>query len=148
MTTARENEILTRVGSGTPMGDVMRQYWVPICKSDEVKTDGDPVRIMILGEPLIAFRDTSGRLGVMDHRCAHRCASLFFGRNEENGIRCIYHGWKFDVDGNCVDMPNVPPHQDSKHRVTAKAYKAQERYGVVWILWATARCRRLSPITS
>ena len=133
MTTARENEILTRVGPGTPMGDVMRQYWQPICQSDELKTDGDPVRIMILGEPLIAFRDSSGRVGVMDHRCAHRCASLFFGRNEKNGIRCVYHGWKFDVDGNCLDMPNVPQHQDLKHRVHVKAYKALERYGVIWI---------------
>jgi phthalate 4,5-dioxygenase len=133
MTTARENEVLTRVGPGTPMGAVMRQYWIPIAGADEVKADGDPVRIMALGEKLVAFRDTSGRLGVLDHRCAHRCASLFFGRNEENGIRCIYHGWKFDVDGQCVDMPNVPPHQDSKQRVKAKAYKAIERYGVIWI---------------
>jgi phenylpropionate dioxygenase-like ring-hydroxylating dioxygenase large terminal subunit len=133
MTTAHENEILTRVGPGTPMGNLMREYWIPIAHSDEIKTDGDPVRIMALGEPLIAFRDTAGRLGVMDHRCAHRCVSLFFGRNEKNGIRCIYHGWKFDVDGNCVDMPNVPAHQDSKQRVHAKAYKAVERYGVVWI---------------
>jgi phenylpropionate dioxygenase-like ring-hydroxylating dioxygenase large terminal subunit len=133
MTTARENELLTRVGPGTPMGDVMRQYWVPIAKSDEVKTDGDPLRVMSLGEPLIAFRDSAGRVGVMDHRCAHRCASLFFGRNEQNGIRCIYHGWKFDVDGNCVDMPNVPPHQDSKQRIQIKAYKTVERYGVIWI---------------
>ena len=149
MTTARENEILTRIGPGTPMGDVMRQYWVPIGKSDEVKTDGDPVRIMVLGEPLIAFRDTSGRLGVMDHRCAHRCASLFFGRNEANGIRCIYHGWKFDVDGNCVDMPNVPPHQDFKHSVKAKSYKVLERYGVIWVYMGERQeCRRRSPITS
>jgi len=133
MTTARENEILTRVGPGTPMGRLMREYWIPIAASDEVKADGDPLRIVSLGEPLIAFRDTSGRLGVLDHRCAHRCASLFFGRNEKNGIRCIYHGWKFDVEGNCVDMPNVPPHQDSKHRIKAKAYKVIERYGVVWI---------------
>jgi phthalate 4,5-dioxygenase oxygenase subunit len=133
MTTAQENETLTRVGPATPMGRLMREYWVPVAASDEVKTDGDPLRVMALGEPLIAFRDTSGRLGVLDHRCAHRCASLFFGRNEANGIRCIYHGWKFDVDGNCLEMPNVPPHQDSKQRVKAKAYKATERYGVIWI---------------
>ncbi len=133
MTNARENELLTRVGPGTPMGALMREYWIPIAQSDEVKTDGDPLRVVSLGEPLIAFRDSSGRLGVLDHRCAHRCASLFFGRNEQNGIRCIYHGWKFDVDGNCLDMPNVPPHQDSKHKVKAKSYKATERYGVIWI---------------
>ncbi|MGH7035394.1 MAG: Rieske 2Fe-2S domain-containing protein, partial [Stellaceae bacterium] len=133
MTTARENDILTRVGPGTPMGALMRQYWIPIAGSHEVKADGDPVRIMALGEPLIAFRDTAGRLGVLDHRCAHRCASLFFGRNEKNGIRCVYHGWKFDVDGNCLDTPNVPPHHESKHKVKAKAYQAIERYGVIWI---------------
>jgi phthalate 4,5-dioxygenase len=133
MTTARENEILTQVGPGTPMGALMREYWVPVARSDEVATDGDPVRIMALGEPLIAFRDTSGRLGVLDHRCPHRCASLFFGRNEKNGIRCIYHGWKFDVDGNCLEMANVPPHQDFKDKVKAKAYPTVERYGVIWL---------------
>ena len=88
---------------------------------------------MLLGEKLIAFRDSSGRVGVMDHRCPHRCASLFLGRNEEGGIRCIYHGWKFDVSGKCLDMPNVPPHQDFKHKVKAKAYRAVERAGMVWV---------------
>jgi phthalate 4,5-dioxygenase oxygenase subunit len=133
MTTKSENETLTRVGAGTPMGDLMRQYWPPAAKSDELIADGDPLRLMLLGEKLIAFRDSSGRVGVMDHRCPHRCASLFFGRNEENGIRCVYHGWKFDVDGNCLDMANVPPHQDFKHKVKAKAYKAAERNGLVWV---------------
>lgn len=133
MTTARENELLTRVGPGTVMGALMRQYWVPVARSDEVKTDGDPLRLMALGEPLIAFRDSAGRLGVLDHRCPHRCASLFFGRNEAGGIRCIYHGWKFDVDGNCLEMANVPPHQDFRHKVKAKAYRTTERYGVIWL---------------
>jgi phthalate 4,5-dioxygenase len=86
-----------------------------------------------LGEQLIAFRDSSGRIGVMDHRCPHRCASLFYGRNEENGIRCIYHGWKYDVDGNCLDQPNLPPHQVFKDKVKAKAYKAAERNGLIWV---------------
>jgi phthalate 4,5-dioxygenase len=133
MTTARENELLTRVGPGTPMGAVMRRYWVPVALSDEVASDGNPLRLMALGEQLIAFRDSSGRIGVMDHRCPHRCASLFFGRNEADGIRCIYHGWKFDVDGNCVDQPNLPPHQNFKSKVKAKAYQAVERYGVIWV---------------
>ena len=88
---------------------------------------------MLLGERLIAFRDSSGRVGVMDHRCPHRCASLFLGRNEENGIRCIYHGWKYDAAGNCVDMPNAPPHQDFKDKVKAKAYQVVERNGLVWV---------------
>ena len=133
MTTNAENETLTQVGAGTPMGDLMRQYWLPAAKSDELAADGDPMRLMLLGEKLIAFRDSSGRVGVMDHRCPHRCASFFFGRNEEDGIRCVYHGWKFDVHGNCLDMANVPPHQDFKHKVKAKTYKAEERNGLIWV---------------
>ncbi len=133
MTTAAENEILTRTGPGTPMGELMRQYWVPAAQSSELAADGEPMRLMLLGEKLIAFRDTSGRIGVMDHRCPHRCASFFFGRNEENGITCTYHGWKFDTDGNCVDMANVPAHQDFKEKVKAKAYKAAERNGLIWV---------------
>jgi nitrite reductase/ring-hydroxylating ferredoxin subunit len=133
MTTARENELLTRIGPGTPMGAMMREYWVPIALSREVEPDGPPVRMMALGEKLIAFRDSAGRVGVMDHRCPHRCASLFYGRNEDGGIRCIYHGWKYDVDGACLDQPNLPAHQVFKHKVRAKAYKATERYGVIWV---------------
>jgi phthalate 4,5-dioxygenase len=124
---------LLRVGPGTPMGSFMRQYWVPACMSSELKADGDPVRLMILGEKLVGFRDSEGRVGIMDHRCPHRCASLFIGRNEQNGIRCVYHGWKFDVNGNCVDMPSVPARMDFKEKVHAKAYKATERNGLVWV---------------
>ncbi len=133
MTTASEGLELTRTGPGTAMGDLMRRYWIPACKSDELAADGAPVRLMLLSEKLIAFRDSSGRAGIMDHRCPHRCASLFLGRNEDNGIRCVYHGWKFDVDGNCVDMPSVPPSQDFKHKVRAKAYKTVEKAGIVWV---------------
>jgi phthalate 4,5-dioxygenase len=133
MTTVADNELLTRTNPGTPLGELMRQFWMPALKSSELKADGEPVRFMLLGEKLIGFRDTSGKVGVMDHRCPHRCASLFFGRNEEGGIRCVYHGWKFDVDGNCLDMANVPPHQDFKHKVHAKAYKTAERNGLVWV---------------
>ena len=133
MTTAAENKLLTETGPGTPMGELMRQYWILAAKSSEVESDGDPMRLMLLGEKLIAFRDSSGRVGVFDHRCPHRCASLFFGRNEEGGIRCVYHGWKFDVDGNCLDMANVPPHQDFKQKVHAKTYKTQERNGLIWV---------------
>ena len=131
--TIKDSEDLTRVGPGTVMGEFMRQYWLPALMSSELKPDGAPVRLMLLGEKLIAFRDTDGRVGVMDHRCPHRCASLFLGRNEENGLRCVYHGWKFDVEGNCIDMASVPAHQDFKSKVKAKAYKATERNGVVWV---------------
>lgn len=124
---------MTRVGPGTIMGTMMRQYWLPAVLSSEVKADGDPVRLMILCEKLIAFRDSSGRVGIMDHRCPHRCASLFIGRNEENGIRCVYHGWKFDVYGKCVDMPSVPARMDFKEKVHAKAYKTHEANGLIWV---------------
>jgi phthalate 4,5-dioxygenase len=133
MTTASESVELTRVGPGTVMGKLMREYWIPALMSSELPRGGAPLRLMLLGEKLIAFRDGAGRAGVMDHRCPHRCASLFLGRNEQDGLRCIYHGWKFDVTGRCLDMPNVPPHQDFRHKVSAKAYPAVERAGMVWV---------------
>src|SRR5215469_8319748 len=133
MSKQKDSDDLLRVGAGTPMGEMIRQYWIPAVMSSELERDGAPLRLTLLGEKLIAFRDSTGRVGIMDHRCPHRCASLFLGRNEANGIRCVYHGWKFDVEGKCVDMPNVPPHQDFKHKVTAKAYKVVERAGLVWV---------------
>jgi phthalate 4,5-dioxygenase len=138
MTTAMEGAELTRVGPGTVMGELMRQYWIPAAMSSELKADGPPVRLLLLGEKLIGFRDNAGRVGVMDHRCPHRCASLFLGRNEGNGLRCVYHGWKFDVEGKCVDMPSVPVHQDFKEKVRAKAYQVTERAGVVWVYMGVA----------
>ncbi len=132
MTTAKEAGELTRVGPGSVMGELMRCYWIPALMSSELARDGAPLRLMLLGEKLIAFRDSEGRVGVMDHRCPHRCASLFLGRNEEGGLRCIYHGWKFDVAGNCLDMPSVPP-PDFKQKVKAKAYHVIERAGVIWV---------------
>jgi phenylpropionate dioxygenase-like ring-hydroxylating dioxygenase large terminal subunit len=138
MTTPHESEILTRVGPGTPMGNVLRHYWFPALRSSELAADGAPVRFLLLGEQLIAFRDTRGRVGVMDHRCPHRCASLFFGRNEEDGIRCVYHGWKYDYLGNCVDQPNLPPQRQFKDKVRAKAYRATERNGIVYVYMGEA----------
>jgi phenylpropionate dioxygenase-like ring-hydroxylating dioxygenase large terminal subunit len=110
----------------------MREYWIPAAMSSEMVADAAPTRLMLLGEKLIAFRDSQGRVGVMDHACPHRCASLFFGRNEGSGLRCAYHGWKFDVEGNCLDMPNVPPHHAFPQKVKAKAYPVVERSGLVW----------------
>jgi phthalate 4,5-dioxygenase len=128
-----ENELITRVGPGTPMGNFMREYWVPALLSSEVPTpDSDPVRILLLGEQLIGFRDSNGKVGLIQNHCPHRGASLFFGRNEEAGVRCVYHGWKFDVEGNCIDMPNEPAESDFKHKVKATAYPCQERGGLVW----------------
>ena len=129
----KDSEDLVRVGPGTVMGKMMRQYWIPAAMSSELERDGAPMRLMLLGEQLIAFRDSSGRVGIMDHKCPHRCASLFLGRNEENGIRCVYHGWKYDADGNCVDTPNIAGDSDFKRHIKAKAYKTAERNGLVWV---------------
>jgi phenylpropionate dioxygenase-like ring-hydroxylating dioxygenase large terminal subunit len=115
------------------MGDLMRQYWIPALMSKELpQTDGAPVRVRLLGENLIAFRDSAGQVGLIQNHCPHRGASLFFGRNEECGLRCAYHGWKFDVSGRCVDMPNEPAESNFKDKVRAVAYPCVERGGVVW----------------
>ena len=127
----KDSEDLLRVGPGTVMGKMMRQYWIPAAMSSELERDGAPTRLMLLGEQLIAFRDSSGRVGIMDHKCPHRCASLFLGRNEENGIRCVYHGWKYDADGNCVETPNIAGDSDFKRHIKAKAYKTTERNDLV-----------------
>jgi len=102
-----DNERLVRVGPGTPAGEMMRRYWQPALLSEELpEKDGPPVRVRLLCEDLVAFRDSNGKVGLVEAYCPHRRASLFFGRNEECGLRCVYHGWKFNVDGDCVDMPN------------------------------------------
>ncbi len=133
MISEAENELLTRVGRKTPMGKFMRQFWIPACLSSELEADGPQIRLMLLGEKLIAFRDTAGRVGIMDHLCPHRLASLFLGRNEDHGIRCAYHGWKFDVNGNCLDQPNLPDKNKYPAGVKAKAYKTTERGGIVFV---------------
>jgi len=128
-----DNDRLTRVGPGTPMGTLMRRYWQPAALGIELpERDGPPVRVRLLGEDLIAFRDSNGRVGLVDAYCPHRRGPLFFGRNEECGLRCAYHGWKFDVDGVCVDMPSEPPESPMKAGVKIKAYPTAERGGVIW----------------
>ena len=109
MTTRELNDFLTQTGPGTPMGDLFRRYWIPALLSSELpEPDCPPVRVKLLSERLLAFRDTQGRVGLMDEFCAHRGVSLWFGRNEENGLRCPYHGWKYDVTGQCIDVPSEP----------------------------------------
>jgi len=132
MLSREDNELIVRVGPGTPMGNVLRSYWLPAVLSEEVERDSTPLRVRLLGEDLIAFRDTSGKVGLLAHNCPHRGASLFFGRNEEGGLRCVYHGWKFSADGACLDMPNEPPESDFRQKVRAIAYPTRERNGVVW----------------
>jgi nitrite reductase/ring-hydroxylating ferredoxin subunit len=133
MLSKADNDLLCRVGRGTPMGELMRQYWMPLLYDWELEPDGTPLRVRVLGENLIAWRDSAGRPAFVAENCPHRGASLFFGRNEESGLRCVYHGWKFAVDGTCVDMPNEPAESDFRTRVRATAYAAAEYGGLVWV---------------
>src|ERR1700732_4768428 len=133
MLSQSENELLTRVGPGTPMGNLLRRFWQPFALATELDhADSDPLRVRLLGEDLIAFRDTNGTVGLIQNNCPHRGASLFFGRNEEAGLRCVYHRWKFDVTGRCVDMPNEPAESNFKDKVRALAYPTTERGGIIW----------------
>ncbi len=133
MLTHQENVLLTRVEGDAPMGRLMRRHWVPAVLSEQVaERDGAPVRVRLFGEDLVAFRDTDGRLGLLGEFCAHRKASLAFGRNEECGLRCLYHGWKFDVDGNVLEMASEPKESGFADRVKQKAYPVQEAGGFVW----------------
>src|ERR1700758_2711440 len=133
MLSHEHNEMLCRVGRGTPMGELMRQYWVPALPSTEFPTpDCPPKRMMLLGENLVMFRDSLGRIGALAEACPHRGASLYFGRNEECGLRCAYHGWKFDIAGTCVDQLNEPEENQFRHKVHIAAYPTVELGGIVW----------------
>ncbi|MPZ13011.1 MAG: Rieske 2Fe-2S domain-containing protein [Chloroflexi bacterium] len=133
MLTKEDNELLTHTGPGTPMGELFRRFWMPALISDELShPDCAPLRIKLLGEDLVAFRDSEGQVGVVDAYCPHRRSRLYFGRNEESGLRCLYHGWKFDVAGNCVDMPSEPPESTFKDKVRIKSYPTREWGGVIW----------------
>ena len=134
MLSKEDNAIMCRVGPGEPMGDLIRLFWIPALVSSELPSpDCPPLRLRLLGENLIAFRTTSGAVGIVQNACPHRGASLFFGRNEEEGLRCVYHGWKFDVTGACTDMPSEPAESNFKSKVRALAYPCRERGGVVWV---------------
>lgn len=129
-----DNELLTRVGPGTASGTFFRQYWHPVLLSSELPhPDCAQLRVRVLGESLIAFRDSSGQVGFLGEQCPHRKASLFFGRNEEGGLRCAYHGWKFDVNGRCLEMPNELPDSRAKDNIRHKAYRGHESGGAIWI---------------
>ncbi len=133
MLSAEDDQLLTRTGPGTAMGTLFRRFWMPVLLSREVPdADGPPVRVTVLGEELVAFRDSSGRVGLVDRRCSHRGADLFFGRNEECGLRCVYHGWKFDADGRCVDIPTMARDEGLRARVGLTAYPTREHGEIVW----------------
>jgi phenylpropionate dioxygenase-like ring-hydroxylating dioxygenase large terminal subunit len=128
-----QNELLTRTGPGTAMGRLFRRYWLPALLAEELREpDGAPVRVQLLSERLLAFRDTQGRLGLIDEFCAHRGASLWLGRNEDDGLRCAYHGWKYDVTGQCVEIPSEPDNPKLCRRMKLKSYPLVERGGMLW----------------
>jgi len=134
-----QNQLVTETGPGTPMGDLFRRYWLPVLLSEELPTpDCAPVRVKLLSESMVAFRDTEGRLGLIDEFCAHRRVSLWFGRNEECGIRCPYHGWKYDVTGQCVEVPSEPEESGYCQKIKLKSYPMVERGGVIWVYMGTA----------
>ncbi len=129
-----QNDLVTQTGPGTAMGDLFRRYWLPALLSEELPAkDCAPVRLELLSEKLLAFRDSSGKLGLIDEFCAHRGVSLWFGRNEENGIRCPYHGWKYDVNGACVEVPSEAQESGYCEKVKLKSYPMIEQGGVIWV---------------
>src|SRR5438552_16613731 len=133
MFAAERNELLTRVGAGTPVGGLFRRYWLPALLAQELpEPDCAPLRVKLLGEPLIAFRDTQGRLGLIDEFCAHRGVSLWFGRNEEGGIRCPYHGWKYDTDGQCTDVPSEDPQSGFCQKIKLTSYPLVKIGPALW----------------
>ena len=137
MLTKAQNDMLTRTGPGTPMGSLFRRFWVPVLLARELaEPDGAPVRVTVLGEELVAFRDSAGRVGLVEARCPHRGANLFFGRNEERGLRCAYHGWKFDVRGQCLEIPTMPrdapTYENLRERAPITAYPTQEWGELIW----------------
>ena len=134
MLSTDQNELVTRTNKGTAMGEVFRRYWLPALLSKELPMpDCPPVRLKVLGERLVTFRDTQGNLGAIDEFCAHRGVSLWFGRNEEGGLRCPYHGWKYDVTGKCLEVPSEPAESRFCDKVKLASYPLVERGGVIWI---------------
>ncbi|MET4601264.1 phthalate 4,5-dioxygenase oxygenase subunit [Bradyrhizobium sp. JR4.1] len=133
MLRAEDNKFLTESGPGTGMGELLRRFWIPVLLSEELpEPDGEPKKIIVLGEELLAFRDSRGVVGLIDQYCPHRGANLWLGRNEECGIRCVYHGWKFDTDGRCVDMPTSYPDLNAKDLIRIKSYPAREWGEMIW----------------
>jgi phthalate 4,5-dioxygenase oxygenase subunit len=132
MTTAQENKLLTETGPGTPGGKLLRRYWQPIARSGDVPEDGAPMPIRIMSEDLVLFRDEQGRVGLLGKHCAHRCADISYGRIEDGGLRCLYHGWLYDVTGKCLETPAEPEGSRLKDDVKMKAYPCHETSGLIF----------------
>jgi phthalate 4,5-dioxygenase len=147
MLSREDNETLVRVGPSTAMGNLFRLAWLPFMFSKDLVADGRPKRVRLLGEDLVAFRASDNKVGLVDHACPHRGAPLVYARNEECGLRCVYHGWKFDVSGRTTDMPAEPEHSRFKDKVEIKAYPCQERNGIVWTYMGPDK-EKLPPLPS
>src|SRR5579885_2859666 len=132
MLTREENDLLTQTGPGTPTGELMRRYWLPILLSSELEADGEPKQVQLLSQRFVAFRDSSGRVGLLDENCPHRGASLSLARAEGCGLRCLYHGWLIAADGKVLETPPEPEELHFKEKVRALAYPVRESGGVVW----------------
>jgi phthalate 4,5-dioxygenase oxygenase subunit len=146
MLSAKDNELITQTGPGTPMGDLFRRYWLPVMLSRELtEREGPPIRVQVLGETLVAFRDAEGKVGVVDQFCPHRGAALYYGINHGDGLMCIYHGWRFNVEGRCIDMPSDLPESTFKDRVRVPAYPTYEAAGMVWAYFGPADKQPVQP---
>ncbi|HLZ69629.1 MAG TPA: Rieske 2Fe-2S domain-containing protein [Dehalococcoidia bacterium] len=133
MLSKEDNQVVTNTDPQTPMGELFRRFWLPVALAEELaERDGPPVHVRVLGEDLVAFRDSDGRVGLLDAYCPHRGAPLFFGRNEDCGLRCVYHGWMFDVDGACVDLPNAPEGETFRHKIKLTSYPCLEAGDLIW----------------
>ena len=147
MLSQKDNELLCRTDNGTPMGDLLRRYWIPFLESSQLPAaDCPPIRVSLLGERLVAFRDTEGRVGLITKYCAHRNADLFFGRNEECGLRCTYHGWKFDIEGRCLDMPSEDEDSAFKDKIRITAYPVEEVAGILFAYMGPAELKPALPV--
>src|SRR5687767_10051571 len=132
MLTSEENQLLTRTGPGTPCGELLRRYWQPVALAEEVPPGGPPISLQIMSEELVLFRDQEDRFGLLDLHCSHRAADLSYGRLEDGGLRCIYHGWLYDVNGRCLETPAEPEGSNLKYTIRHPAYPCQERGGVIF----------------
>jgi phthalate 4,5-dioxygenase oxygenase subunit len=138
MLSAEDNEVLCRVGAGTPMGELFRCFWLPAILSSELEADGSPRRLRLLGEDMVAFGGSDGKVGILDAYCPHKLAPLFFGRNEDCGLRCVYHGWKFGADGECLGMANDPDGDKLRHKLRINSYPVREIGNLVWVFMGDA----------
>src|SRR5487761_1577021 len=132
MLTEERNELVTRTGPGTPCGELMRRYWQPAALSEELPPGGAPLPVRLLGEDLVLFRDEQGRPGLLGLHCSHRAADLSYGRLEDGGLRCLYHGWLYDIHGNCLEQPGEPAGSDFKSKIHHPAYPCHEIGGIIY----------------